>query len=142
MGPVRSRLPPTAPLTYKFPAASKMANAVSGMVLRVNPGGTLSRVVGNGQPCTGGPANTQFVFDGMPASDAQLCGVRSIMIDKDGVMYLPYGSQILRVTTDGIIHTVAGNALATAIGDGARLSMPALTPVTRERERSTRMGTW
>jgi hypothetical protein len=64
------------------------------------------------------------------------------MIDKDGVMYLPYGSQILRVTTDGIIHTVAGNALATAIGDGARLSMPALTPVTRERERSTRMGTW
>src|ERR1017187_8445871 len=134
MGPVRSRLPPTAPLTFKFPAASKMTNAVSGMVLRVNPGGTLSRVVGNGQPCTGGPANTQFVFDGqpctggpantqfvfdgMPASDAQLCEVRSIMIDKDGVMYLPYGSQILRVTTDGIIHTVAGNALATAIGDG------------------------
>lgn len=99
-----------------YPAVA--TNAVSGMVLRVNPGGTLSRVVGNGQPCTGGPANTQFVFDGMPASDAQLCEVRSIMIDKDGVMYLPYGSQILRVTTDGIIHTVAGNALATAIGDG------------------------
>jgi hypothetical protein len=88
------------------------------MVLRVNAGGTLSRVVGNGQPCTGGPANTQFAFDGMPASDAQLCEVRSMMIDKDGIMYLPYGSQILRVTTDGIIHTVAGNALATAIGDG------------------------
>jgi hypothetical protein len=33
-------------------------------------------------------------------------------------MYLPYGSQILRVTTDGIIHIVAGNSLATAIGDG------------------------
>ena len=51
-------------------------------------------------------------------SEAQLCEVRSIMIDKNGVMYLPYGSQILRVTTDGIIHTVAGNARATAIGDG------------------------
>ena len=99
-----------------YPAVA--TNAVSGMVLRVNPGGTLTRVVGNGQPCTGGPANTQFAFDGMPASDAQLCEVRSIMIDKNGVMYLPYGSQILRVTTDGIIHTVAGNALATAIGDG------------------------
>jgi sugar lactone lactonase YvrE len=99
-----------------YPAVA--TNAVSGMVLRVNPGGTLSRVVGNGQPCTGGPGNTQFAFDGMPASDAQLCEVPSIMIDKDGVMYLPYGSQILRVTTDGIIHTVAGNALATAIGDG------------------------
>jgi sugar lactone lactonase YvrE len=99
-----------------YPAVT--TNAVSGMVLRVNPGGTLTRVVGNGQPCTGGPANTQFAFDGMPASDAQLCEIRSIMIDKAGIMYLPYGSQILRVTTDGIIHTVAGNALATAIGDG------------------------
>ena len=48
-----------------YPAVA--TNAISGMVLRVNPGGTLSRVVGNGQPCTGGPANTQFAFDGMPA---------------------------------------------------------------------------
>ncbi len=40
------------------------------------------------------------------------------MIDKDGVLYLPYGAQVLRVTTDGIIHTVAGDARATAIGDG------------------------
>ena len=99
-----------------FPAVA--TNAVSGMILRVNPGGTLTRVVGNGQPCTGGPVNTQFAFDGMPATDAQLCEVRSFMIDKDGVMYLPYGSQVLRVTTDGIIHTVAGDAHATAIGDG------------------------
>lgn len=41
-----------------------------------------------------------------------------MMLDKNGVMYLPYGSQILQVTTDGILHAVAGNALATAIGDG------------------------
>ena len=30
----------------------------------------------------------------------------------------PTESQVLRVTTDGIIHTVAGDAHATAIGDG------------------------
>jgi sugar lactone lactonase YvrE len=70
-----------------YPAVT--TNAVSGMVLRVNPGGTLSRVVGNGQPCTGGPFGTQFAFDGMPALDAQLCEVRSFTIDKNGVMYLP-----------------------------------------------------
>ena len=99
-----------------FPAVA--TNAIAGMVLRVNPDGSLSRVVGNGQPCTGGPAGTQFAFDGAPATEAQLCEVRSIMIDKNGVMYLPYGSQILRVTTDGIIHSAAGSALATAIGDG------------------------
>ncbi len=33
-------------------------------------------------------------------------------------MYLAHGSQILRVTTDGIIHTAAGSALATELGDG------------------------
>jgi len=88
------------------------------MVLRVNPDGSLIRVVGNGQPCTAGPVGTQFAFDGAPAIEAQLCEVRSMMIDKNGVIYLPYGSQILRVTTDGIIHTVAGNSLTTAIGDG------------------------
>ena len=99
-----------------YPAVT--TNAIAGMILRVNPDGSLTRVVGNGQPCTGGPVGTQFAFDGAPAIDAQLCEVRSMMIDKNGVMYLPYGSQILKVTTDGIIHTVAGNALATAIGDG------------------------
>jgi sugar lactone lactonase YvrE len=98
-----------------FPAVA--TNAIAGMVLRVNPDGSVSRVVGNGQPCTGGPFGTQFAFDGAPAIEAQLCEVRSMMIDKNGVIYLPYGSQILRVTTDGIIHTVAGNSLATAIGD-------------------------
>jgi sugar lactone lactonase YvrE len=99
-----------------FPAVA--TNAISGMILRVNPDGTLSRIVGNGQPCTGGPGDTPFPFDGMPAINAQLCEVRSFMIDKDGVMYLPYGSQILKVTTDGVIHTVAGDPHATAIGDG------------------------
>ncbi len=99
-----------------YPAVT--TNAVSGMILRVNPGGTLSRVVGNGQPCTGGPDNAQFAFDGMPALAAQLCEVVSLTIDKNGVMYFPYGGQILQVTTDGIIHTAAGNGLATAIGDG------------------------
>src|ERR1035438_4131033 len=99
-----------------YPAVT--TNAISGMVLRVNPDGTLSRVVGNGQPCTGGPFGAQFAYDGMPALDAQLCEVTAMTIDKNGVMYLPYGAQILRVTTDGIIHTVAGNAFATAIGDG------------------------
>ena len=99
-----------------FPAVA--TNAISGMVLRVNPDGSLTRVAGNGQPCPGGPFGTKFPFDGLPALEAQLCEVTSMMIDKSGVMYLPYGAQILRITADGIIHAVAGNALAVAIGDG------------------------
>ena len=91
---------------------------LSGMILRVNPDGTLTPVVGNGVPCTSGPFGSQFAYDGMPALQAQLCEVTAFEIDKNGVMYLPYGGQVLKVTTDGIIHVVAGNALATAPGDG------------------------
>jgi hypothetical protein len=93
-------------------------NAFAGMVMRVNPDGSLTRVVGNGQPCVGGPAGAEFRFNGTPALEAQLCEVRSLTIDKTGVMYLAYGSQILSVTTDGIIHTVVGSARSVAIGDG------------------------
>ena len=99
-----------------FPAVS--TNAIAGMILRLNQDGTLTRVVGNGQPCTGGPAGQQFAFNGAAALDSQFCEVRSMTIDQNGVLYLPYGGQILRVTTAGIVQTVAGNSLATAIGDG------------------------
>ena len=93
-------------------------NSVSGMVLKVNADGTLTPVMGNGQPCSGGPFGSPFAFDGMPAKNAQLCEVTALMIDPSGVMYLPYGSQVLKVTTDGIIHVVAGSSQATAPGDG------------------------
>jgi sugar lactone lactonase YvrE len=99
-----------------YPAVS--TNALAGTVDRVGPGGTLTPVAGNGQPCPGGPFGMEFPFDGMPALDAQLCEVPSMMIDSTGIMYLAYGTQILRITTDGIIHAAAGDALATATGDG------------------------
>ncbi len=99
-----------------FPAVA--TNAISGMVLRVNADGSLTRVVGNGQPCTGGPAGSQFAFDGSPAIAAQLCEIIGLTLDASGNMYIPYGSQMLKVTTDGIIHVVAGNPLATELGDG------------------------
>src|SRR5262249_40557146 len=99
-------------------AVASPTSALMGTVSRVNPDGSLTPVVGNGQPCSGGPFGKQFAFDGKPAFEAQLCEVPSMMIDGNGVMYLAYGAQILRVTTDGIIHTVAGDALATAMGDG------------------------
>ncbi len=92
--------------------------AVVGTVDRVNPDGSLTPVVGNGQPCSDGPFGANFAFDGKPALQAQLCEVTAMTIDAKGVMYLPYGGQMLEVTTDGIIHVVAGNGLAAPIGDG------------------------
>lgn len=93
-------------------------NQIIGTVNRVNPDGSLTPVVGNGQPCTGGPFGSNFAYDGKPALQAQLCEVTAMTIDAKGVMYLPYGGQMLEVTTDGIIHVVAGNGLATLLGDG------------------------
>jgi sugar lactone lactonase YvrE len=102
-------------------------NAIVGTVNRVNPGGSLTPVAGNGQSCTGGPFEMEFPFDGMPALQAVLCEVPSMMIDGNGIMYLAYGSQVLRITKDGIIHTVAGNANATLTGDGGPALQASLT---------------
>jgi hypothetical protein len=99
-------------------------------VNRVGPGGMLTPVVGSGQPCSGGPFGTEFAFDGKPALQAQLCEVPSMMVDRNGIIYLAYGGQILRVTTDGIIHTVAGNALGTASGDGGPALQAGMEPGT------------
>jgi sugar lactone lactonase YvrE len=105
-------------------------NVIFGTVNRVGPGGPLTPVVGNAQPCSGGPFGTEFAFDGKPALQAQLCEVPSMMIDRNGVMYLAYGAQILKVTTDGVIHTVAGDALATASGDGGPALQAGMQPGT------------
>jgi sugar lactone lactonase YvrE len=102
-------------------------NAVWGTINRVGNGGVLTPAAGNGRPCTGGPFGTDFAFNGMPALQAVLCEVPSMMIDRTGVMYLAYGGQMLNITKDGIIHTVAGSAKATYPGDGGPALQASLT---------------
>jgi sugar lactone lactonase YvrE len=86
-------------------------------VNRVNPDGSLTPAVGNGQPCSS-PPDDGFTSGGVPALQALLCaGATELAIDRKGIMYLNDGPNLLRVGSDRTIQIVAGRA-PTAIGDG------------------------
>jgi sugar lactone lactonase YvrE len=90
--------------------------SIDATVNRVNPDGSLTRVAGSGQPCTGG----QFTGDGAPATEVRLCAVVGLAIDKNGLLNLSEGDYglVLRLNADGTIERVAGNMAALNIGDG------------------------
>src|SRR5207253_10538755 len=87
-------------------------------VNRVNPDGSLTRVAGTGEPCTGGPG--PFTGDAVPAMQARLCAVVGLAVDKNGLLNLSEGgySLVLRMTANGIIERIAGNTAASSLGDG------------------------
>jgi uncharacterized protein YjdB len=77
--------------------------------------------------------------DGIPAITAQLCGAINPTVDATGnIYYFDSGTfRIREITTDGIIHTVAGNGVKGSAGDGgpalsanlgSRLSQIAVDP--------------
>jgi sugar lactone lactonase YvrE len=100
--------------------------SVFATVNRVNPDGSLTRVAGTGQPCTGGPG--QFTGDGVPAIQARLCAVVGLAVDRNGLLNLSEGdySLVLRLATDGTLQRVAGNTAASNIGDAGPASEASL----------------
>jgi len=75
----------------------------------VSPDGSLTRVAGTGEPCTGGPG--QFTGDAVPALQARLCAVVGLAVDKNGLLNLSEGgySLVLRMNANGTIERIAGN---------------------------------
>ena len=91
---------------------------IYGTVNRVNSDGSLTRVAGNRQPCTGPPF--EFAWDGMQATEVPLCNVNSLTFDSQGFLYIPdsYYAALLKVAPDGTISRIVGSLNAPAIGDG------------------------
>jgi len=96
----------------------------SNIVYRVSPDGNINKVAGGG---------TSGLGDGGPAVEAQLNSsyAKSLAVDPEGNLYIPeyHGFRVRRVSTDGIITTVAGNGTPDWSGDGgpatqARLFYP------------------
>jgi RHS repeat-associated protein len=94
-------------------------------VRAISPDGIVRTVAGNGTEGTSG--------DGGLATEATI-QVQSLALGPDGSLYIGGGALVRRVTTDGIITTVAGNgeyahqrpedgAPATEVGIGAVLSV-------------------
>lgn len=86
-------------------------------IRRVDPKrGSIKTVAGNGIK--------MFAGDGGPASGAKLSFPHGISVDKKGNLLISDKGhyRIRRVTTDGVINTIAGNGIRGNIGDG----LPAL----------------
>jgi sugar lactone lactonase YvrE len=100
-----------------------ITEAYSSRVRKVTPTGTIAIVAGTGIPGFGG--------DGGPAALAQLRNPFDIVVDSTGNLYIADAgnSRIRKVTTNGVISTVAGNGDPGFSGDGgpavlAQLSNP------------------
>jgi trimeric autotransporter adhesin len=92
-------------------------------VRKIAPNGNISTVVGNGLP--------GYQGDGGPATAAELNLPTGIAIDQAGNLYIAdEGNEVVRrVTTGGLISTIAGNGTMTpSSGDGGPATAAALDP--------------
>ena len=89
-------------------------------VFKVTPGGVISTIAGNGTPGYSG--------DGGPATTAQLNEPWGVAVDSAGNLFIAdlVNNRIRKVTTDGVIHTVAGMGAAGYSGDGGPATMAQL----------------
>ena len=101
-----------------------IADTYSHRIRKVTPDGVIHSVAGTGIPGYGG--------DGGSACAAALYAPAGVAVDGNGEVFIAdTGNHAIRVvTTDGIIHTIAGNGVAGFAGDGgdaaaAQLSSPA-----------------
>jgi sugar lactone lactonase YvrE len=92
-------------------------------VRKVTPDGMINTIAGNGTP--------GFAGDGGRAIDAQLNGPCGVAVDGAGNLYIAdtRNERVRRVTTSGIINTVAGDGTNGFAGDGgpatsAQLDLP------------------
>ena len=92
-------------------------------IRRVAVDGTITTVIGDGQPGLEG--------DGGPASLARLAGNVGMALDGEGTLFIAERAahRVRRVGTDGIVTTMAGTGVADSAGDGgaatsAQLNQP------------------
>ena len=103
-----------APIGLAVDAAGDVFIADTGnnRVRKVAVNGIITTVAGNGAP--------GFAGDGGPAASAGLSGVAGVAVDSSGNLFIADSgnNRVRKVTTSGVITTVAGNGTAAAAGDG------------------------
>src|SRR5207244_2967514 len=72
----------------------------SGRIRKVPPGGIITTAAGNGTFV--GPSG-----DGGPATSAQI-SPHGVAVDRAGNLFIPEGARVRKVSTEGIITTIAG----------------------------------
>lgn len=81
-------------------------------VFKINGSGIISTIAGTG--------TTGSLGDGGPATAAQVYSPWAIAVDGYGNLYIAeaFTARVRKVTTDGIIQTIAGNGTGSYYGDG------------------------
>ena len=106
-----------SPLSVAVDAAGNVYLSSLNCVFRIDPKGVLTRVAGN--------SRAGFSGDGGPARNAQLNNPLGIAVDSAGNVFIAdsTNNRIRKVSSDGIITTVAGDGTPGSSGDGG----PAIT---------------
>lgn len=93
---------------------------LANVVRRVNTNGVITTVAGNGQPGYSG--------DGGPATSAMFNSLQGIEVDSSGNLYIAdtFNQRIRRVSTQGVVTTVAGNGTPAYAGDGGPATQASL----------------
>jgi trimeric autotransporter adhesin len=84
------------------------------LVRKVSADGTIATVAGGGNPMGFHPG----FGDGGPAINAFLYGPNGVSVDNAGNLYISEYARVRKVTTDGIINTIAGTQNPGYSGDG------------------------
>lgn len=110
------------PLGITTDAAGNIYFVSLNCVFRIDSKGTLTRIAGTG---AGG-----FAGDGLAATSAKIFQPRGVALDPSGNIYVADSSngRIRRITSAGIIATVAGNGGAGFSGDGGPAVNATLEP--------------
>ncbi|HME06279.1 MAG TPA: hypothetical protein VKG25_04480, partial [Bryobacteraceae bacterium] len=99
-----------------------IADALDNRVRKINPSGLISTFAGTGQP--------GYTGDRGPAAKATLFFPSSVAVDSAGNVYIADSSNnaVRKVTTDGMINTVAGTGATGFGGDGGLATRAKVEP--------------
>jgi sugar lactone lactonase YvrE len=111
-----------APLGVAVDASGNVFIVQSTLVRKVSTAGVITTVAGTGISGESG--------DGGPATQARLSNVVAIAVDSSGALYIAEFAHIRKVSSDGIITTIAGGPLVGDPGDGGPATDAVLIGVT------------
>ncbi|MGA2267161.1 MAG: hypothetical protein ABSH44_01705 [Bryobacteraceae bacterium] len=120
-GPARlARLSSPSGLAFDIAGNLYIADRGNSLIRKVGPDGIIQSVAGSGV--------AGFSGDGGPATAARIAFPDGVAIDPLGIIYIAdtVNHRIRKVTTDGLIQTIAGSGSYGASGDGGPASQALL----------------
>lgn len=95
-----------------------IADTGNSRVRKIAPDGTITTVAGTGSASD--PASSGFTGDGGPATKAIIGQPTGLAVDRSGNLYIAdsFHNTVRKVSSSGIISTIAGTGTASYSGDG------------------------